>query len=82
MDMSGAFARVVALIGDGTVALRRMRGSAAHPQAVGQTPAIPPAKPQGDIPTLKMPTAMGWPDGKLPVAAFLRALRQWLDADR
>ncbi len=33
------------------------------------TPAIPTAKPQGSIPTLKMPTARGWDQGQTPVAA-------------
>src|SRR3984957_16126839 len=35
----------------------------------GSTPAIPGAKPQGSIPTLKMPTARGWSKGQTPVAA-------------
>src|SRR6185312_13789505 len=30
---------------------------------------IPAAKPQGSIPTLKMPTARGWAPGQTPVAA-------------
>jgi glucose/arabinose dehydrogenase len=38
-------------------------------QAVGQTPAIPTAKPQGGVPTLKMPTARGWDEGQTPIAA-------------
>jgi glucose/arabinose dehydrogenase len=38
-------------------------------QAVGATPTIPTAKPQGKIPTLKMPTARGWAPGQKPVAA-------------
>ena len=36
--------------------------------AFGPTPAIPPAQPQ-PIPTLKMPTAVGWSGGRMPVAA-------------
>jgi glucose/arabinose dehydrogenase len=36
---------------------------------VGSTPVIPVAKPQGHIPTLKMPTARGWALGQMPVAA-------------
>ena len=32
-------------------------------------PSFPTAKPQGAIPTLKMPTARGWSDGQLPTAA-------------
>ena len=37
--------------------------------AWGSTPLVPAAKPQGSIPTLKMPTAKGWTDGQKPVAA-------------
>ncbi len=68
MDFSGIFARVVALIGAGAIMARRMRGGV-HEPAVGSTPAIPAAKPQGSIPTLKMPTARGWSQGQTPVAA-------------
>ena len=39
-----------------------------HGPAVGAEPAIPEARPQS-IPTLKMPTARGWPEGRTPVAA-------------
>ncbi|HUH76123.1 MAG TPA: sorbosone dehydrogenase family protein [Devosia sp.] len=38
-------------------------------QAVGAKPVIPPALSQGAMPTLKMPTAMGWRRGETPVAA-------------
>ncbi|OYW97169.1 MAG: hypothetical protein B7Z15_23590 [Rhizobiales bacterium 32-66-8] len=38
-------------------------------QAVGTAPAIPEAKPQGAIPMLKMPTAMGWEPGEKPAVA-------------
>ena len=68
MNMSGIFARVVALIGAGALLWRRSQGSAPAP-AWGNTPAIPEAKPQGAIPTLKMPTAQGWSDGQKPTAA-------------
>jgi glucose/arabinose dehydrogenase len=37
--------------------------------AWGNAPVIPAAKPQGAIPTLKMPSAKGWTDGQKPVAA-------------
>jgi glucose/arabinose dehydrogenase len=67
--MSAIFAQLVALIGAATVMWRRMLGAASHPQAVGGSPTIPPAKPQGKIPTLKMPTAKGWTEGQTPVAA-------------
>jgi glucose/arabinose dehydrogenase len=66
--MSGIFARIVALIGAAAVLWRRLQGGA-HEPALGSTPAIPPAKPQGSIPTLKMPTAKGWAQGQTPVAA-------------
>src|SRR6267154_6061205 len=66
--MSGIFARIVALIGAAAVLWRRLQGGA-HEPAVGSTPAIPPAKPQGSIPTLKMPTARGWAQGQIPIAA-------------
>ena len=67
MSVSNIFAQIVALIG-GTAVLVRRSGSA-HQPAWGSTPAIPPAKSQGSIPTLKMPTAQGWPGGQTPVAA-------------
>jgi glucose/arabinose dehydrogenase len=40
-----------------------------HEPAWGAAPSIPAAKPQGAIPTLKMPTAQGWAPGHLPTAA-------------
>jgi glucose/arabinose dehydrogenase len=68
LSVSGIFARVVALVGAGTVAVRRMTDGAPEP-AWGTAPAIPAAKPQGAIPTLKMPTAQGWAPGQTPIAA-------------
>ena len=68
MDLTGLMGRVVALVGDATIALRH-RGDGPRPQAMGMEPAIPPAKPQGAIPTLKMPTARGWPAGRTPTVA-------------
>jgi glucose/arabinose dehydrogenase len=68
VSMSGIFARIVALIGAAAVLWRRLQGGA-HEPALGSTPAIPPAKPQGSIPTLKMPTAKGWAQGQTPIAA-------------
>ena len=68
MDFSGAFAKVVALIGGAALVARRIQG-VPKVAAWGQAPAIPDAKPQGAIPTLKMPSARGWDDGQLPVAA-------------
>jgi glucose/arabinose dehydrogenase len=68
MILSSIFARIVALIGAVAIVWRRMEGT---PQvaALGSAPTIPAAKPQGSLPTLKMPTAKGWTDGQTPVAA-------------
>jgi len=62
------FARAVALVGAGAIRWRRRQG---HVQtaALGTSPEIPAARPQGRIPTLKMPTAQGWADGQRPAAA-------------
>ena len=68
MSLSGIFGRIVALIGAAAILWRRRQGGA-HEPALGSTPAIPAAKPQGSIPTLKMPTARGWAQGQTPVAA-------------
>jgi len=68
LGFSGIFARFVALIGAATVVVRRLSGGAPEP-AWGSTPAIPVAKPQGRLPTLKMPTAQGWAPGQTPIAA-------------
>jgi glucose/arabinose dehydrogenase len=68
MSLSGIFAQIVALIGATALRWRRLQ-SAAHEPAWGSAPVVPAAKPQGAIPTLKMPSARGWTDGQLPVAA-------------
>jgi glucose/arabinose dehydrogenase len=68
MSFSDIFARIVALIGGTALVLRRVTGGT-HEPAWGSAPAIPAAKPQGSIPTLKMPTARGWTEGQRPVAA-------------
>ena len=68
MSLSEIFGRVVALIGTGTIMVRHRDGGAQQP-AMGMAPAIPAAKPQGSLPTLKMPTAKGWAAGQTPVAA-------------
>ena len=69
MGFSDIFARLVALVGGATILWRRLlQGSPSEP-AVGSNPAIPAARPQGSIPTLKMPTARGWSPGQTPVAA-------------
>ena len=68
MSESTVFARLVALVGEAAIAWRRLQGRVEQ-QAIGATPAIPAARPQGAIPTLKMPTAKGWRPGQKPVAA-------------
>ncbi|WFU38321.1 sorbosone dehydrogenase family protein [Bradyrhizobium sp. CB82] len=68
MSFSSVFARVVALIGGAALVWRRMSETQPQP-AWGGAPQIPEAKPQGAIPTLKMPTARGWRNGEEPVAA-------------
>jgi glucose/arabinose dehydrogenase len=68
MSLSGLIAQVVALIGGAALLWRRLLG-AEHTPAWGNAPAIPMAKPQGAIPTLKMPTARGWAAGQKPLPA-------------
>ena len=68
MSFSDVFARVVALVG-GAARVSRQLTQGSHEPAWGSAPAIPAAKPQGNIPTLKMPTAQGWAKGQTPVAA-------------
>ncbi|HEX6720498.1 MAG TPA: sorbosone dehydrogenase family protein [Burkholderiaceae bacterium] len=65
---SGVFAQLVAMVGDAAIAWRRLQGTVRQ-QAVGAAPHIPQAKPQGRIPTLKMPSARGWAPGQTPRAA-------------
>ena len=62
------FARFVALVGGAAVAIRHS-GDGPRPPAFGTAPAIPDPKPQGKIPTLKMPTAKGWEGDHKPTAA-------------
>ena len=69
MDMSGIFARVVAVIGGAALQWRKLQGAAAHAPAWGSAPVVPEAKPQGALPTLKMPSARGWSDGHKPTVA-------------
>ena len=68
MNLSAIFARIVAKIGAAALLWRRLQG-VAHEPAWGSAPVVPAAKPQGSIPTLKMPSARGWTDGQIPVAA-------------
>jgi glucose/arabinose dehydrogenase len=74
------FARFVALIGQAAVIIRHS-GDGLREPVYGTAPVIPAAKPQGKIPTLKMPTAKGWegehkptPAAGLKVNAFARGL--------
>src|SRR5450631_3601366 len=73
--MSGIFARIVALIGAATILWRRLQGAAQQP-AWGSTPVVPAAKPQGSLPTLKMPVAASG----LKVNAFATGLQhpRWI----
>src|SRR4051794_10232116 len=68
MSLSGIFAQIVALIGAAAVGWRRLQG-VPREAAWGSAPVVPTGKPQGAIPTLKMPTAQGWSDGQKPAAA-------------
>jgi glucose/arabinose dehydrogenase len=68
LSFSDIFARGVAVIGGTALQIRRLTGGTPEP-AWGRKPVIPAAKPQGAIPTLKMPTAKGWSPGQTPVAA-------------
>jgi glucose/arabinose dehydrogenase len=69
MSVSSIFAQFVALLGGIALRWRRLQGAGAHTPAWGSAPVVPEAKPQGAIPTLKMPTAKGWSEGQKPVAA-------------
>jgi glucose/arabinose dehydrogenase len=68
MNVSTLFARGVALIGGAALHMRRLTEGSPEP-AWGSAPTIPTGKPQGSIPTLKMPTAKGWEAGRTPIAA-------------
>lgn len=68
MSFSDVFARVVAVVGGAARVSRQLTQGSPKP-AWGSAPAIPAARPQGRIPTLKMPTAQGWTRGQTPVAA-------------
>ena len=68
MALSSMFARGVSLVGGGASLVRRLKDGSPEP-AWGRDPAIPTARPQGSVPTLKMPTARGWSAGRTPTAA-------------
>ena len=72
MNLFSPIARVVAWIGAAMIMTRHW-GKETFPQAQGLNPTIPAAVPQG-IPTLKMPTAHGWHDGKTPVPAPIKEI--------
>jgi glucose/arabinose dehydrogenase len=67
MAFSDAYARVVALVGGAMILMRRGENAGMSP-VYGEKPQFPQGRSQS-IPTLKMPTARGWPSGKVPVAA-------------
>ena len=76
---SGVLAQLVAMVGDAAVAWRRLHGTVRE-QAVGAAPIIPPARSQGRMPTLKMPTARGWAYGQTPLAATGLAVNAFASA--
>jgi len=87
LNFSDVFARFVAVIGATALHARRLTGGSPEP-AWGSAPAIPPPRPQGNLPTLKMPTAQGWAAGQTPVTApglkvnaFARGLKhpRWIN---
>jgi glucose/arabinose dehydrogenase len=67
MGLSDIVSRLAELAGATAIWLRRSQG--APGPTFGASPTIPPARPQGAVPTLKMPTAKGWPQGQTPIAA-------------
>jgi len=68
MNTSTMLARAVSMVGAAARMSRRMRDGSPTP-AWGAAPQIPAPKPQGKIPTLKMPTARGWKPGEAPTPA-------------
>ena len=68
--MSAVFAQVVAMVGR-LIILMRHRGVTTGEPAIGGHPNIPEARPQGKLPTLKMPTARGWTAGQKPTASVI-----------
>ncbi len=68
MSNDSLLASLVAQAGKAAILWRRLQGPVPA-QAVGNAPTIPAARPQGSLPTLKMPTAQGWAAGQLPSAA-------------
>src|SRR6201995_5810943 len=69
MDFSSTFAKLVAVIGGAARAVRIMQGGPKIAAWGGAPPPSPAPKPQGALPTLKMPSARGWDPGQKPTAA-------------
>ena len=67
MGLSDIVSRLAEVAGATAIWLRRSQGRPAP--TFGASPTIPAARPQGAVPTLKMPTAKGWSQGRTPVAA-------------
>jgi glucose/arabinose dehydrogenase len=68
MSFSSIFAQIVALIGGVALRWRKLQGVPTV-AAWGSAAEVPPAKPQGALPTLKMPSAQGWAPSEKPTAA-------------
>ena len=67
MGLSDVVSKLAEAAGAAAIWFRRSQGM---PQPTfGGNPTIPPARPQGAVPTLKMPTARGWAQGRAPIAA-------------
>ena len=69
MNLSSIFAHLVARVGAAVTWWRRLQHGSVGGPALGTAPAIPAARAQGNLPTLKMPTARGWAAGQVPTAA-------------
>jgi glucose/arabinose dehydrogenase len=67
MGIDDIFSRLVAMVGGALILLRTVGGERLAP-IYGSDPVIPPPQPQG-LPSLKMPTGVGWRAGQTPVAA-------------
>ena len=67
MGIADVAAKAVAMVGATMILMRRF-GTQTPAPAIGLQPQIPQAKSQ-TIPTLKMPTAIGWQDGRMPKPA-------------
>lgn len=68
VNMSTVLAQIATTVGGLARMSRQFRDGSPTP-AWGATPKIPAPRPQGKLPTLKMPTAQGWAPGQVPAAA-------------